>query len=76
MHSFKSNGSIQKKKSKKDGPDRSVSYNQASSVALNKLAMKASKTYYNFKFKQTCHAMTGINLNGARITKDDERDRF
>ena len=63
-------------KRKKGGPDRSVSYNQASSVALNKLAMKASKTYCDFKFQQRSHAMTDINLNGAQITMDDERGRF
>ena len=36
--SFKSNENIQKKG---DGPDRSVSDNQSSSVTLNELAMKA-----------------------------------
>ena len=38
---------------KKDcGPDRSVSDNQSSSVTLNKPAMKARKSYCNFKFKE------------------------
>ena len=40
MSSFKSSGNIQKKE---DGPDRSVSDNQFSSVTLNELAMKARK---------------------------------
>ena len=38
MSSFKSSGNIQKKD---DGPYRSVSDNQSSSVTLNELAMKA-----------------------------------
>ena len=40
MSSFKSSGNIQKKE---DGPHRSVSDNQSSSVTLNELAMKARK---------------------------------
>ena len=40
MISFKISGNIQKKG---DGPDRSVSDNQSSSVTLNELAMKARK---------------------------------
>ena len=40
MSSFKSSENIQKKQ---DGPDRSVSDNQSSSVTLNELAMKARK---------------------------------
>ena len=40
MSSFKSSENIQKKV---DGPNRSVSDNQSSSVALNELAMKARK---------------------------------
>ena len=40
MSSFKSSENIQKKE---DGPDRSVSDNQSSSVALNELAKKARK---------------------------------
>ena len=40
MSSFKSSGNIQKKE---DGPDRSVSDNQFSSVTLNEMAMKARK---------------------------------
>ena len=40
MSSFKSSGNIQKKE---DGPDRSISDNQSSSVTLNELAMKARK---------------------------------
>ena len=38
MSSFKSSENIQKKE---DGPDRSVSDNQSSSVTLDELAMKA-----------------------------------
>ena len=45
---FKSRENIQKKEC---GPDRSVSDIQSSSVTLNKLAMKARKSYCNFKFK-------------------------
>ena len=40
INSFKSSENIQKKE---DGPDRSVSDNQSSSVTLNELAMKARK---------------------------------
>ena len=40
MISLKISGNIQKKG---DGPDRSVSDNQSSSVTLNELAMKARK---------------------------------
>ena len=40
MSSFKSSETIQKKEG---GPDRSVSDNKSSSVALNELAMKARK---------------------------------
>ena len=46
---FKSSENIQKKEC---GPDRFVSDNQSSSATLNKLAMKARKSYCNFKFKQ------------------------
>ena len=60
MSSFKSSENIQNKEC---GPDRSVSDNQYSSVTLNKLAMKARKSYCNFKFKQRCHTMTDINPN-------------
>ena len=45
--SFYSSENIQKKEC---GPDRCVSDNQFSSVTLNKLAMKARKSYCNFKF--------------------------
>ena len=47
--SFKSSENIQKKEC---GPDRSVSDNQSSSVTLNKLAMKAKKSYCNFKLSK------------------------
>ena len=60
MSSFKSSENIQKKEC---GPDRSVWDNQSSSVTLNKLAMKARKSYCNFNFKQRSHTMTDSNLN-------------
>ena len=41
--------------------------NQSSSVTLNKLAMKARKSYYNFKFKQRSHTMTDIKPNEVQI---------
>ena len=44
-----SSENIQKKER---GPDRSVSDNLSSSVTLNELAMKARKSYCNFKFQQ------------------------
>ena len=62
--SFKSSENIQKKEC---GPDRSVSDNQSSSVTLNKLAMKARRSYCNFKFKQRSHTMTGIKPNEVQI---------
>ena len=43
MSSFKSSENIQKKE---DGPDRSVSDYQSSSVTLNELAMKSRKILY------------------------------
>ena len=64
MSSFKSSKNIQKKES---GSDRSVSDNQSSLVTLNKVAMKARKSYCNFKFKQRSHAMTDINPNEVQI---------
>ena len=57
MSSFKSSGNIQKKE---DGPDRSLSDNQSSSVTLNVLAMKARKKYCNFEFQQGSHTLTLI----------------
>ena len=60
MSSFKSSENIQKK-------DRSVSDNQSSSVTLNELAMKARKSYCNFKFKQTSHTITDINPNEVQM---------
>ena len=65
MSSFKSSENIQKKEC---GPDRSVSDNQSSSVTLNELAMKARKSYCNFKFQQGSHTMTHINPNEVQIT--------
>ena len=62
--SFKSSENIQKKEC---GPDRSVSDNQSSSVTLNKLAVKARKSYCNFKFKQRNHTMTDIKPNEVQV---------
>ena len=62
--SFKSSEYIQKKEC---GPDKSVSDNQSSSVTLNKLAMKARKSYCNFKFKQRSNTMTDIKPNEVQI---------
>ena len=45
----KSSKNIRKKEG---GSDRSVSENQSSSVALNKLAIKARKPYCNFELQQ------------------------
>ena len=64
MSSFKSSENIQKKEC---GPDRSILDNQSSSVTLNKLAMKARKSYYNFKNKQRSHTLTDINPNEVQI---------
>ena len=48
---------------KKGGQDRFVLDNQYSSVTLNELAMKARKSYCNFKLLQKSHTMTDINPN-------------
>ena len=64
MSSFKSNVNIHKKE---DGPDRSVPDNESSSVTLNELAMKARKSYCNFKLQQRSHTMTDINPNEVQI---------
>ena len=64
MSSFKSRENIQKKEV---GSDRSVSNNQSSSVTLNKLAMKARKSYCNFKVQQRSHTMTDINQNEVQM---------
>ena len=64
MSSFKSSENIKKNEC---GPDRSVSDNQFSSVTRNKLAMKARKSYCNFKFKQRSHSMTDINPNEVQM---------
>ena len=58
MSSFKSSENIQKKE---DGPDRYVSNNQSSSETLHELAMKARKTYCNFKLQQRSHTMNNLN---------------
>ena len=65
MSSFKCSENIQKKEV---GSDRSVSDNQSTSVTLNdELAMKARKSYCNFKFQQRSHTMTDINPNEAQM---------
>ena len=64
MCSFKSSENIQKKEC---GPDRSVSDNQSSLVTLNEPAMKARKSYCNFKFQQRSHTMTDIHPNEVQI---------
>ena len=66
MSFFKSSKNIQKKEC---GPDRSVSDNQSSSVTLNKLVMKARKSYCNLKFQKRSHTMTDINANEVQIIK-------
>ena len=48
MSSFKSSENIKKKEV---GSDSSVSDNQSSSVTLHELAMKARKSYCNFKLQ-------------------------
>ena len=57
---MKSSENIQKKEC---GPDRSVSDNQSSQVTLNELAMKARKSYCNFKFQQRSHTISDISPN-------------
>ena len=66
MSSFKSSKNILKKE---DGPDISVLYNQISSVTLNELAMKARKSYCNFKLQHGSHTMTDINPNEVKKVK-------
>ena len=63
MSFFKSSENSQKKKV---GSDRSVSDNQ-SSLTLNELAMKARKSYRNFKLQQRSHTMTVITPNEVQI---------
>ena len=70
MSSFKSSKNNQKKEV---GSDRSVSDNQFSSVTLNELAMKARKSYCNFKFHQRSHTMTlefSTDTNKTNIKPD------
>ena len=53
---------------KKDcGPKRSFLDNQSHSVTLNDLAMKAGKSYCNFKFQQRSHTITDINKKIVQI---------
>ena len=63
MSSFKSSENM-----KKVGSERSVSENQSSSVTLNELAMKARKSYCNFKLQQRSHTMTDINPNEVQMS--------
>ena len=67
MSSFKSSENIQKKEV---GSDRSVLDNQSSSVTLNKLAMKARKSYCNFKLQQHC----GESKTQRKWFLDEKRD--
>ena len=64
MSSFKSSENIQ---TKEVGSDRSVSDNQSSSVTLNELAMKARKSYCNFKLQQRSHIMSDIIPNEVQM---------
>ena len=64
MSSFQSSENIQKKEG---GPDRSVSDNHSPSVTLNELAIKARKSYCNFKLRQRSHTMTEANPNEVQI---------
>ena len=58
ISSFKSSENIQKKE---DGPDRSVSDNQFSSVTLNELTMKArNNTVISSFSKEVIHRLTLI----------------
>ena len=66
MSSFKSSENIQKKE---DGPDRSVSDNQSSSVTPESTGNESQEKYCNFEFQQGSHTLTDINLNGVQITK-------
>ena len=66
MSSFKSSENIQKREGR---PDRYVSDNHSSSVTLNELAMKARKSYCNFKLQQRSHTMTDVNLNEVKKIK-------
>ena len=65
MSSFKSRGNIQKKE---NGPYRSVSNNNFSSVTLNKLAMKDRENIMLFR-GSTRHSNQWpiLNQNGVRI---------
>ena len=58
---------VKKIQKKECGPERSVFDNQSSLVTLNKLAMKARKSYCNFKFKQRSDTMTDINPTEVQI---------
>ena len=59
MSSFKSSENIQKKE---DGPDRSVSDNQSSSVTLSELAMKARKDTVSSKNTVWLHFLWTIHI--------------
>ena len=68
MSSFKSIECIQKKE---DGPDRSVSNNQFSSVTLNELAIKAKARECMHSvirsFNKAVIPLTDINTNGHKV---------
>ena len=49
------------------GPDRSISDSQSSSVTLNELAIKARRSFCNFKLQPRSHTMTDINQNEVKI---------
>ena len=73
MSSFKGSENIQKKE---DGPDRSVSDNQSSSVTLNELVMKARKSYLNSKLQQRVHTMTKLPRNISRSMMSPVRQKI
>ena len=54
MTSFKSSENIQKKE---DGPDRSVSDNQSSSVTLQRTGNESLKRYCNFEIQRGSHTV-------------------
>ena len=64
MSSFKCGENIEKKEG---GPDRSVSDYQSCSVTLNEPAMKARKSFCNFKLQQRSLTITDINPNEVQI---------
>ena len=57
MNSFESSGNIQKKE---DGPDRSVSDIQSSSLTLNELTMKANIEFLCIEFKSVGSVLSNM----------------